>query len=144
MYEGELLTAAMELTTRGAMLTWSLFELVKRREARNLQWELDEEKKTLEMLRIRLEDLVVDHAVCVERRSTLQAELDEAYRQLTKSAESLKVTWARDDALPEEVVKLKVEVRRLGKKGDELAIQSERLSTELIGVKNQSQKLTPN
>ncbi|KOM57628.1 hypothetical protein LR48_Vigan11g066100 [Vigna angularis] len=59
---GELINAALELTARGAMLTWCARELASRRGSRDLQAELDKEKKTSEALRTRTEALAIDHA----------------------------------------------------------------------------------
>ncbi|WVZ25933.1 hypothetical protein V8G54_004477 [Vigna mungo] len=93
---------------------------------------LVEEKKVSDSQCSQLEALALDHEGCAERQSGLQANLDEVRHQLATTNESLTITRTRGDNLAEVVSKLKVEVRRLGKRGDELAGQNERLSKELL------------
>ncbi|WVZ21622.1 hypothetical protein V8G54_008944 [Vigna mungo] len=122
MSEEELLSVAVELATRGAMLFWSARELAKHRKARDLDRELVEERKTSDSLRSQPEALALSHEVCVDWQYGLQADLTEACRQLAIANESLRVTRTRGITWR----------KRLGKRGDELVGQSEQLSKELL------------
>lgn len=102
-------------------MAWNARELARGREGCDLLQELAEEQDASVALRRLLEALALDHEGCGERRSKLQANLDEFGRQLIEAKESLKVAQAKGDTLTKEVRKLKVEVRWLGKRGDELA-----------------------
>ncbi|KOM57931.1 hypothetical protein LR48_Vigan11g096400 [Vigna angularis] len=120
MSEGHLINAAMELTARGAMLSWCVRELANRRGARNLQTELDKEKKTSDALQTRVEALAIDHTGCAERRAGLQTKLDDARAELTKTSYQLKAAGAKADQSVEEVGKLRIKVKRLRWREEEL------------------------
>ncbi|WVZ07078.1 hypothetical protein V8G54_020424 [Vigna mungo] len=109
--EGELLGAVVELMTRGVILAWNAREKGKDWEGQDLLRELAEEQDASTTLHRRVETLAKDHKGCSNKHAKLQADLDEAKCNLGK-----------------EIKKLKLEVRRLGKRGEELADQSERLS----------------
>ncbi|KOM43727.1 hypothetical protein LR48_Vigan05g133200 [Vigna angularis] len=65
-------------------------------------------------------------------RSELLRKLDEANRELRTIVQQLKDAWARSDWIIEEAGRLKVEVRRLGEKEEELQIQNDSLTAELV------------
>ncbi|WVY95090.1 hypothetical protein V8G54_034178 [Vigna mungo] len=114
--EGELLSATVELHGTPEILT-------KVGKA--------EEQEASTALRRRLEALALDHEGCGEKHG-----------QLTEAKESLKAAQSRCDKLAEEVKKLRLEVRCLDKRGDELAEQSQRFSTDLLDANMEKGRLT--
>lgn len=61
---------------------------------------------------------------------------------MTGSKKLLSAAQSREADLGEEIKKLKLEVRRLGKRGEELAEQSERLSQELLTTNIEQKRLS--
>ncbi|KOM52593.1 hypothetical protein LR48_Vigan09g125200 [Vigna angularis] len=108
------------------------FHLVAHMRSHDLQAELDEKKKTSDALRVRVEALVIDHAGCVVKRVGLQAKLDDTHAELTHLRDQLKAARAKADRSAQEVGKLKVKVKRLGLREEELVDQNETLTTELL------------
>lgn len=140
--EGELLDAAMELMTRGVIPVRNAREKGKDREGRDLLRELAEEKDASAVLRRRVETLAKDHEGCSDKYAKLQADLDESRLQLTDSKKLLSVAQSCEADLGEEIKKLKLEVHRLGKRGEELAEQSERLSQDLLTANTEKKRLS--
>lgn len=129
------------MMARGVMLAVNAREMGEVHEGRDLVRELAEEQDSSTALRRRIESLAKDHEGCGERSAKLQADLDEAQLQLANSKKALVAAQSRETSLGEEVKKLKVEVRRLGKRGDELVEQSDRLSQELLVAGEDKKKL---
>lgn len=121
MYRDEMLSAALEMIIRGAMMTLSVHEFERRQSGPDVNRQLSEEKKVGNALRAKLEALALDHEGCVERQKQLQADLDEARHQLATTKEDLKTARFWGKTLAKDANKLKVEVRSLGKRGEELA-----------------------
>ncbi|WVY98485.1 hypothetical protein V8G54_030636 [Vigna mungo] len=117
MSRDDMLSVALELTIRGAMMTLSVREFDRHQSNSDVNRQLSEEKRASDALRVKLEALTLDHQGCSERHKLLQTDLDEALRQLAEAQEELKTSRARGETLSEDVSKLKVEVRRLGKRG---------------------------
>ncbi|WVY89730.1 hypothetical protein V8G54_035244 [Vigna mungo] len=139
--EGELYAAAIEIMARGVMMAVNAREKGKVREGRDLLGELAEEQKSSAALRLRVESLAKDHGECGEKYAKLQADLEEAKLQLANSKKALLAAQSRETNLNEEVRKNKLEIRRLGKRGDELSEQSDRLTQELLVAKEGRNKL---
>lgn len=123
------------------MMTLSVREFDRRQSNSDVNRQLAEERKANDVLRAKVERLTLDHQGCSERSGPLQADLDEARRELAETKEDLKASRALGETLSEDVKKLKVEVRRVGKRGEELAGQSERLSTDLRAEKTECSRL---
>lgn len=121
MYRDEMLSAALEMIIRGAMMTLSVHEFERRQSGPDVNRQLSEEKKVGNALWAKLEALALDHEGCVERQKQLQADLDEARHQLATTKEDLKTARFWGKTLAKDANKLKVEVRSLGKRGEELA-----------------------
>ncbi|WVZ22908.1 hypothetical protein V8G54_001452 [Vigna mungo] len=130
MSRDEMLSAALELTIHGAMMTLSVREFDIRQSGPDVDRQLYEEKKAGDALRAKLEALALDHQGCAERQKQLQADLDEARHQLVTAKEGLKTSHARGETLAEDANKLKMEVR------------SERLSANLLAANTENSRLT--
>ncbi|WVZ15328.1 hypothetical protein V8G54_012894 [Vigna mungo] len=138
----ELIGAVVELFSRGVMLTWKARDMGAGREGRDLLRELAEEQEASAGLRRQVETLTKDHEGCGENQSKLETDLDERSLQLTTANQLVEDAKLREESLIEEVKKLKLEVRRLGRSGEELAEQSDRLSQELLAANAEKERLS--
>lgn len=99
MSRDDMLSAALEFTIRGAMMILNVREFDRRQSNLDVNRQLSEERKANDALRVKLEVLTLDHQGCSERNDRLQADLDEAHRQLAEAKEDLKTSRALGETL---------------------------------------------
>lgn len=138
----EMLSAGLELTVRGAMMTLSAREYTKRRASPDVSQQLAEEKEAANRLPKDLEALTLTHKGCSDREKELQAELKGVRDDLASSKSSLKAIQTREEELVKKMKKLELEARELEKRVDGLSEKKERLSADLLATKAENARLS--
>ncbi|KOM34789.1 hypothetical protein LR48_Vigan02g093900 [Vigna angularis] len=141
LWESELTTAMLEMSTRAASLAWYLWKYADWRGAEHVRAELLAEKKISDDLRAAMEEVLLAQVEYDKKNDELQVELDEAKEKLAKTTDRLRDARANYDRLVGECGQLKVVVARQKKMESGLLQKNQALADDLAKAKEKISEL---